>query len=176
MPPCSQILKRFNFFLYCSCFLICKVWMRYWLSILFTLTYCFEFCRLLGEFLLPTSNIFSRTYQEISMIMKETGMEYQAIDACPNDHIIYYGQYALENEFPQCQIGRYWTEKVSNKMPRKDVYYIMIIPRFQRLFRCQSIAQFMDFHAKNRSQDDVLQMPADGSAWKCIEENWPIFK
>ena len=28
--------------------------------------------------------------------MKEMGMEYQAIDACPNDNIIYYGQYALE--------------------------------------------------------------------------------
>jgi hypothetical protein len=39
--------------------------------------------------------------------MKEIGMDYQAIDACPNDNIIYYGQYALENECPQCQISRY---------------------------------------------------------------------
>ena len=34
----------------------------------------------------------------------------------------------------------------------------------------------MDFHAKNRSQDDVIQMPKDGSAFRCIEEKWPIFK
>ena len=67
---------------------------------MFTLTYSFEFCRLLFEFLLPMSNILPRTYREIYVIMKEFGMEYQAIDACPNDHIIYYGQYALENEFP----------------------------------------------------------------------------
>ena len=26
--------------------------------------------------------------------MKEIGMDYQSIDACPDDHIIYYGQYA----------------------------------------------------------------------------------
>ena len=39
--------------------------------------------------------------------MKEFGMEYQATDACPNDNIIYYGQYALENEFPKCQTSRY---------------------------------------------------------------------
>ena len=64
------------------------------------MTYYFEFCRLLGEFLLPTSNILPCTYWEIYVIMKEFGMEYQAIDACPNDHIIYYGQYALENECP----------------------------------------------------------------------------
>ena len=71
------------------------------------MTYCLEFCRFLGDVLLPMSNIFPRTYQEISVIMKEIGMDYQAIDVCPNDHIIYYGQYALENEFPQCQISIY---------------------------------------------------------------------
>lgn len=74
---------------------------------MFTLTYCLEFCRLLGDVLLSTSNIFPCTYREISVIMKEIGMDYQAIDACPNDHIIYYGQYELENECPQCQISRY---------------------------------------------------------------------
>ena len=34
----------------------------------------------------------------------------------------------------------------------------------------------MDFHAKNRSLDDVFRMPADGSTLKFIEEMWPIFK
>ena len=34
----------------------------------------------------------------------------------------------------------------------------------------------MDFHAKNRSRDNVLRMPADGSALNYIEEKWPIFK
>jgi hypothetical protein len=110
------------------------------------------------------------------VIMKEIGMEYHAIDACPNDHIIYYGQYALENEFPQCQISRYRTDKASNKVPQKVLCYISIIPCFHRLFRCQSISHFMDFHAKNKSQEDVLQMPIDGSALKYIKENWSIFK
>ena len=74
---------------------------------MFTLTSCLEFCRLLGDVLLPTSNIFSCTYREIFVIMKEIGMDYKAIDACPNDHIIYYGKYALENECTECQISRY---------------------------------------------------------------------
>ena len=34
----------------------------------------------------------------------------------------------------------------------------------------------MDFHAKNRSRDDVLRMLVDGSAFRYIEEKWPIFK
>ena len=49
---------------------------------------------MLGEFLLPPSNNLPLTCQEVFLIMKEIGMEYQAIDACLNDHIIYYGQYA----------------------------------------------------------------------------------
>jgi hypothetical protein len=90
------------------------------------------------------------------VIMKEIGMDYQAIDACPNDHIIYYGKYALENECPQCQISRYRTDKASKKVPHKVLRFIPIIPHFQWFFRCQNIAHFMDFHAKNRSRYDVL--------------------
>jgi hypothetical protein len=106
--------------------------------------------------------------------MKEIGMDYQAFDACINDHIIYYGQYALENECPQCQISRYRTDKPSKKVSWKVLRYISIIPRFQWLFRCQSIAQFMDFHAKKRSRDNVLRMPVDGSALNNIKEKWSI--
>ena len=73
--------------------------------------------------------------------MKEIGMEYQVIDACPNDHIIYYEQYASENKFPQCEIRRYRTDQVPKKVPRKVLHYIPIIPHFQRLFRCQRIAE-----------------------------------
>ena len=85
---------------------------------------------MLSEFLLPKSNILPRTYREVSLIMKEIGMEYKAIDACPNDHTIYYGQYELENECPQCQISRYRTDKVSKKVPQKVLRYIPIIPHF----------------------------------------------
>ena len=65
--------------------------------------------------------------------MKEIGMEYQAIDACPNDHIIYYGQYASENKCPQCELSRYRIDKVTKKVLRKVLCYIPIIPCFQWL-------------------------------------------
>ena len=63
--------------------------------------------------------------------MKEIGMEYQAIDACPNDHIIYYGQYASEYKFPQCEISRYRTDQLTKEVPQKFLRYIPIIPCFQ---------------------------------------------
>ena len=34
----------------------------------------------------------------------------------------------------------------------------------------------MDYHARNRIQDDVIRMPADGSSFRDMEEKWPHFK
>ena len=34
----------------------------------------------------------------------------------------------------------------------------------------------MDCHARNISQDDVILMPADGYAFRDMEEKWPHFK
>ena len=34
----------------------------------------------------------------------------------------------------------------------------------------------MDYHARNRSQDNVIRMPTDGSTFRDMEEKWPHFK
>jgi hypothetical protein len=34
----------------------------------------------------------------------------------------------------------------------------------------------MDYHARNRNGDGVLQIPADGYAFREIEEKWTDFK
>ena len=34
----------------------------------------------------------------------------------------------------------------------------------------------MDYYSKNISQDDVIRMPTDGTAFRDIEEKWPHFK
>ena len=106
--------------------------------------------------MLPPPNILPRTYRYLSAIKKDIGMEYQAIDACPNDHVLYYKQYEFETECPECHSSRYRTDQVTKKVSRKVLRYIPIIPRLQRLFRCKNIAQFMDYHTKNISDDGVL--------------------
>ena len=131
---------------------------------------------MIGEYLILPSNKLPRTYRDLKNIMNYVGMDYQAIDACPNDHILYYNQYEFATECPICHSSRYRTDQVTKKVSRKVLRYIPIIPRLQRLFRCKNIAQFMDYHARNRSGDDILRMPADGSAFRNIEEKWPQFK
>ena len=91
--------------------------MQYLQLIFFTLTSYFLCCRLLGDFLLPSSNILPRTYRDLYVIMKDIGMEYQDIEACPNDHVIYYVQHASKIECPQCHLSRYRTDQVTKKVP-----------------------------------------------------------
>ena len=80
-----------------------------------------------GDFLLPSSNILSHTYQYLQIIIKDIGMEYKTIDACPNDHIIYYGQQASKTESPKFHISRYRTDQVTKMVPRKVLHH----PRLQ---------------------------------------------
>ena len=57
----------------------------------FTLITYFLCRRLLGEFMLPPSNVLCYIYQDLHVIMKDIGMEYKVSHACIDDHIIYYG-------------------------------------------------------------------------------------
>ena len=65
---------------------------------LLIVTTCFFCCRLIGEFLLPPSNVLPRSYRELCAFMKYIGMEYQTIDVCLEDHVIYHkeNEYAIE--------------------------------------------------------------------------------
>lgn len=65
------------------------------------------------------------------MIMKDIGMEYQAIDACPNDHIIYHKQHEFTTKFPKCHISRYQIDQLKKKVSRKVLHYIPIISHMQ---------------------------------------------
>ena len=123
------------------------------LFIILTMHIC---CRLISEFFLPPSNILPHSYRELSNIMDQIGMKYQTIHACSNDHILYHKQHEFAIEFLDCHVSRYWSDQITKKVPHKVLQYIPIIPRLERLFRCASLAQFMDYHARNRSQDDIM--------------------
>ena len=108
--------------------------------------------------------------------MDQIGMKYQTIHACPNDHIIYHKKHEFEIKCHDCHISKYWSNQITKKVPRKVLWHIPIFPCLQWLFRCNSLTQFMDYHAHNRSQDDIMWMPIDGLKFKEIEEKWPNFK
>ena len=108
--------------------------------------------------------------------MKDIGMEYKTYDACPNDHILYYGNNANLQQCPKCHKNRYHQDQLSKKVPYKVLRHIPLKPRFERMFKCKELAKYMDHHAQGRIQDGVIRMVADSKCWKDIEVKWPHFR
>ena len=50
-------------------------------------------------------------------MMNKIGMQYEAIHACPGDHVIYYNHHEFATECPECHVSRYRTDKVTKKVP-----------------------------------------------------------
>ena len=82
---------------------------------------------MIAESLLPSSNILPRTYRGLSATMKEIGMHYESIHACPDDHVIYYNQHEFATECLKCDISRYRTDQVTK---RCLVRFFVIFPLF----------------------------------------------
>ena len=45
--------------------------------------------------------------------MKHIGMEYQEIDVCPKDHVIYHKEHEHAKKFPKCHTRRYQDDRTS---------------------------------------------------------------
>ena len=108
--------------------------------------------------------------------MNQIGMKYHTIHACLNDHILCYKQHEFTIECLDCHISRYWLDQITKEVLYKVLQYILIILRLERLFRGTSFTQYMDYHAYNKSKDDIIKILEDGSVFKEIEKICPHFK
>ena len=109
------------------------------------------------------------------------GFEVQKIHACPNDCILYRGEYEDISACPVC--GALWYkvrrddpgdvegERPRKRVPTKVMWYAPIIQRLKCLFRNGEHAKLMRCHSEDRNKDGKLRAPADGSQWRKIERN-----
>ena len=58
--------------------------------------------------------------------MKEIGMHYEEIHACPDDHVIYYNQHEFATKCLECHISRYQIDQVTKELSCKVLHYIPI--------------------------------------------------
>jgi len=143
-----------------------------------------ELLKLLKK-MLPKDNELPSTTYEAKQLVCPLGLEVQKIHACPNDCILYRGDYENLDACPVCGALRYKIRKddpgdVEGERPRKRVpakvmWYSPIIPRLKRLFRNKDNAKLMRWHKKERKQDSMLRHPADGSQWRKIDRTYTDF-
>ncbi|XP_050919416.1 uncharacterized protein LOC127136954 [Lathyrus oleraceus] len=124
---------------------------------------------------MPSLNI-PDTFSKTKGMIRDLGLDYKKIDACPNDFMIYWKNHENDTSCHVCGAPR-WNEDVkgddkvekshkSHKVPLKVLRHFPLIPRLQRLFMCSKTASSLRWHDEERSKDGKLRHPADGEAWK----------
>ncbi|XP_039822138.1 uncharacterized protein LOC120684337, partial [Panicum virgatum] len=135
--------------------------------------------------MLPKDNELPTTTYEAKQLVCPLGLEVQKIHACPNDCILYRGEYENLDACPVCSALRYKIRKddpgdvegepPQKRVPAKVMWYSPIIPRLKRLFRNKDNAKLMRWHKEERKKDSMLRNPADGSQWRKIDRTYPEF-
>ncbi|XP_026434778.1 uncharacterized protein LOC113332457 [Papaver somniferum] len=135
----------------------------------------------------PIALIPKNCYEALKSI-RDLGLTYQKIDACPNDCILFRKDYSLLDKCPVCHACRWKNDgslggneldisakrKPKKKVAEKIVRYFSLKARIQRWFMCPKTAPHMIWH-KERIDDGLLRHPADSQNWKSFDEMHPTF-
>jgi hypothetical protein len=140
---------------------------------------------------LPDGHLVPDSLYSAKKVIRDLGLEYEKIDACVNDCVLYRNEYADLEQCPICMESRWKSvqnnvvnesdettigkEKKNKKVPNKILRYFPLTPRLQRLFMTKHVASDMRWHKEGRVNDGVLRHPADSMAWKRLDELHPWF-
>ncbi|XP_021764701.1 uncharacterized protein LOC110729279 [Chenopodium quinoa] len=135
----------------------------------------------------PNIKEFPSSYYEGMKIINDLGLGYEKIHACPNDCMLYWGEFANKSECHICHTSRWKNVKgkegdVNEKGKEackkggatKVMRYFPLIPRLKRLYMSSKTVEDMRWHF-NRKDDKILRHPADGEAWKKFDEKYIEF-
>nr|XP_043619752.1 uncharacterized protein LOC122591556 [Erigeron canadensis] len=135
----------------------------------------------------PHASIPKSLY-ELRKIIRDLGLTYEKIDACPNDCMLYWNKNKNKAKCDTCHMSRYkanendsedesvsTTSNTDKKIGAKVLRYFPLIPRLQRLFMSSKTAASMRWHDESRTKDGYLRHPADSPAWKTFDFEYPEF-
>ncbi|XP_020250999.1 uncharacterized protein LOC109828405 [Asparagus officinalis] len=124
---------------------------------------------------------------DANKIVGALGLDYNKIDAYPNDCVLYYKDNEKLEECPKCGVSR-WRKNArtstrksdelvnqQKKIPAKVLRHFPLVPRLQRLYMTKNIAKDMRWHKERRVDDGKVRHPADAKAWKHVDQTFPSF-
>ncbi|XP_020272575.1 uncharacterized protein LOC109847754 [Asparagus officinalis] len=128
-----------------------------------------------------------KTTYAAKQIVSDLGLDYNKIDACPNDCILYYKDNKDLQECPTCGVSQ-WKQQTrsSTRQPTesmsqqsmilaKVLRHFPLVSRLQRLYMNKDTTENMRWHKEDRIEDGKLRHPADAEAWKHIDKTFPNF-
>jgi hypothetical protein len=123
--------------------------------------------------LIPMKHNMPKDLYQSKKIMAGLGMNYEKIDACKKNYMLFWKEHKDDTECMYCGRSRY--VKVINKdgvfvttkVVVKQLCYIPIMSRLKWLFLSEETAKQMRWHkeGKRDSEDsDIMSHPTDGEA------------
>jgi hypothetical protein len=111
-------------------------------------------------------------------------MNYEKIDVCKRNCILFWKEHKDDTECMHCGRSRYVKvvnedgASVTTKVAVKQLCYMPIIPRLKWLYLSEETAKQMRWHkeGKRDSEDsDIMLHPTDTEAWKAMDRFDPEF-
>ncbi|XP_062081301.1 uncharacterized protein LOC133786101 [Humulus lupulus] len=116
---------------------------------------------------LPKGETLPNSFYEAKKLINALGLDYEKIDACPKDCMLYRKEHANDTECEVCSTPR---------SEAKVLRHFPLIPRLQRLFMSSKTSDFMTWHYKqDRTSDGCMRHPSDSPAWMTFDHNHKDF-
>lgn len=135
---------------------------------------------LLREVLLEGSSLLEK-FSQNKKIISNIGLNYNKIDACPNDCMLYWKEFAKKQFYNVYGTSQWKTlEKPSEgskiKSPAKILHHFPLIPCFQRLYMSSKTTSYMRWHDEEWTKDGIMRHPADSPTWRHLNPIDPSFE
>ncbi|XP_076936560.1 uncharacterized protein LOC143603730 [Bidens hawaiensis] len=106
----------------------------------------------------PEGNKILASHYEAKKTLKKIGMGYESINVCKNDCALFWAKHQSLQNCPVCNESRWVDTKTKGKkVPHK------------------ATAKEMIWHSTERSEDDTMRHPVDGSSWKEFDKKYLHF-
>jgi hypothetical protein len=143
---------------------------------------CYKELLSLFSDVLPSNHKMSKDMYQFKKLLTALGMEYEKIDVCKDNCMIFYKEH--KNEMKCLKCGKPWFievinedgEKVMTKTAHKQLRYMSLTPRMKWLFISKKRARHMRWHKEGvHENNQVMVHPSDSEAWKALDNMDPNF-
>jgi hypothetical protein len=140
-----------------------------------------EILKLLSD-VLPVNHKLPRDMYQSKKLLSDLGMEYEKIDACQDNCMIFWKEHINEKKCLKCEKSQFVEvinadgEEVVTEIAYKQLRYMPLTPRLKRLFISKKTAIHRRWHKEGeRENSNVMVHSSDGEAWKALKNFDPDF-
>jgi hypothetical protein len=143
---------------------------------------CYKELLMLFSEVLPSNHKMLKDMYQSKKLLSALGMEYEKIDVCKDNYMIFYKEHKNEKICLKCGKPRFVEvvnedgETVMTKTAHKQLCYMPHTPRMKLLFISKKTARHMRWHKEGvHENDQVMVHPSDSEAWKALDDFDPDF-